>query len=467
MSTTFLSVSENKHIPRILGLGLFLQQLDAMVLNTAIPQMSVSLDTSPLSLKLAITSYLLTLAMFIPVSGYFADRFGTKRIFAAAMLVFLLGSVICGVAHSIEILIAGRLVQGLGAAMVTPVGRLILMKSFSRTDFIMAFTYYTIMGQVGLVVGPVLGGFLTTFMGWRYIFFINVPVVLLALYLVQRFIPNHVEEEFPEFDWVGFVIFGVAAGSITFAFSWLTEQNFTHVDLPLLLLTVGICLAVVYYRHARKTPFPSLDIRIFRIETFRLATFGGFLFRIGMAGFGFLIPLQMQLQFGYNAFESGLILLPSALAFLVTKTIFKNFLQRYGFRKCLLFTPVVVVVSFIGLSWINSATPLWVILLLMTFIGFFTSLQYSFTNTLNLADIPKQESSRATSVSVVFQQLGISFSVCFCAGLLVSSSHLSGTALLGAMAFHYTYLGLSAFTLLSTLLFLQLPKTAGESLLQR
>ena len=467
MNTPFLSITAHKHIPRILGLGLFLQQLDAMILNTAIPQMSVALATSPLSLKLAITCYLLTLAMFTPVSGFIADRFGSKPTLLWALGIFMLGSVMCGFAHSLLALIVGRLVQGIGGAMITPVGRLVLLKSFSRSDFLMAFTAYTLIGQVGLVMGPILGGILTTFVDWRWIFFVNIPVVLMALYWVRKHVPNHYESKTPDFDWTGFVIFGLSAGMITFAFSLLTEENFTYDLLPLILLPVGALLGIGYYFHAKRKAHPSLDVRIFNIRTFTMGCIGGTLFRLANGGFGFLLPLQLQIEFGYSAFQAGLMLLPNALVFMSTKTIFKKIAQRYGFKKPMVAMPLFAAVFYAVMALNTQTTPIWWMTLVIMAMGFFSSLQYSFMNTFILGDVPTESVSRGSSVSAVIQQLGGSFAVCFIAGLLVSSSHFTRTPLLSGFSFQITFFVLAATTLLTSALFLFLKPQDGHQLLKK
>ena len=463
---SFLPIALNRHIPRILGLGLFLQQLDAMILNTAIPQMATSLNTPALGLKLAITSYLLTLALFIPISGYIADRFGTQRTFAWAMVIFLLGSVICGFSWNLEILIFGRLIQGIGAAMVTPVGRLILLKAFSRTDFLQAFATYAVIGQIGLVLGPVLGGVITTFMDWRFIFFVNVPIVLLALYWTRKFIPNYFDPgNLGKFDWMGFLIFGGAAGAITFGFSWLTEEDFSE-SYPWFLIAFGLILAGIYFLYARKIKFPALDLNVFKIKTFWVTMIGGFCFRISASGVSFLLPLQFQLQFGYSAFISGLLIFPNVLAFLAARSFFKKLLRYVGFKKTLLICPIFSAFALLGFGFMDKGMPVAWVVIFMVILGLAASIQYGAINTLTFADIPAQDSSRATSVSTVFQQIGLSMAICFCAGLLVINSGLSTEGVFSPLAFHRTYFILSALTFGSIAVFFKLSKQDGGHLLQ-
>ncbi len=467
-----------RNIPRVLGLGLFMQQLDSMILNTAIPQMAEALHTPTLSLKLAITSYLLTLAMFIPISGYVADRFGTQKTFALAMLVFLLGSIISGCAFDINFLIIGRLIQGAGAAMITPVGRLILLKAFSQKESLIAYNAYTMIGQMGLVIGPTLGGVLTTFMNWRFIFFVNIPVAIIALFLVYEVIPNYKEDKKSKFDWLGFFLFGAAAGSISFGFSWMSEEGFSFV-FPWLLLLVGIFLGLIYYFHAQylnyKNILPALDLKVFKIRTFRLTMLGGSLFRLTASGATFLLPLQFQMAMGYSAFDSGLMLLPQAASFLISKQCFTWALKKFGFRNILIFSPLLVSLALLGFALISDWSGLrnlnfiqhFIIFgLIMLVLGFFSSIQYSSLNTLIFADVPKDKSSRATSSSGVVQQLGLSLAVCFCAGLLVGTSFVSQTHLLGEASFYWVYLILSFLTFLTPLVFLKLRKSDGMHLIK-
>jgi len=466
----------SKNIPRVLGLGLFMQQLDSMILNTAIPQMALSLHTPTLSLKLAITSYLLTLAMFIPISGFVADRFGTQKTFSLAMLVFLFGSIISGCAFNIDILIIGRLIQGAGAAMITPVGRLILLKTFSKKESLVAYNSYTMIGQMGMVIGPTLGGVMTTFMNWRFIFFINIPVCLIALFLVYKIIPNYLEEKKSKFDWLGFFLFGGAAGAVSFGFSYLSEEGFSFFY-PWLVLFIGLVLGFIYYFHAQNLNFkkrwPALDINVFKIRTFWLSMLGGSLFRLTASGATFLLPLQFQIALGYSAFESGLLLIPQAASFLISKQCFTWALREYGFRKILVCAPLFTAFALLGFSILSDLSFIknlnfiedFVIFgFFMLILGFFSSIQYSCLNTLIFSDVPQEMSSRATSSSGVFQQLGLSLAVCFCAGLLVGSSALSQTHVLGLVSFHWTYLTLSFLTFLTPLIFLKLNKDDGMHL---
>lgn len=462
----FLPIAKHKYIPRILGLGLFLQQLDSMILNTSIPQMAVSLGSSALDLKLAITSYLLTLAMFIPISGYMADKFGTKRTFFLALFIFLLGSLIYGLSFNIEVLIFGRLVQGMGAAFITPVGRLILLKAFSRADFLPAFSVYVMIGQLGTILGPVLGGVITTFIDWRWIFLVNIPVVLLALYFTKKKIPDyHDHSNAAPFDWLGFVLFGFAAGMVTFGLSWVTEENFTEM-MPWYICGAGVVLSVIYYFYGRRVAHPSLDLSAFRIRTFWVTMAGGSLFRLSSNGLGFLIPLQLQLVYGYSPLVAGLLLFPNAVAFMVARFFFKKLLVGLGFKKVLLLFPVFSAVSLLGLAFMSGGNLIVMMTVCMVLQGFTASVHYAALNTLTFADIPAKDSSKATSLSTVVQQIALSLAVCLAAGLLLSISDVSGHPVMTSSVFQLTYLLLSFLMAFSAVVFFKLLPTDGRLYLE-
>jgi len=463
---TELSKAHYKNIPRILGLGLFLQQLDGMVLNTAIPEMANSLGTEALSLKLAITSYLLTLAMFIPISGYIAERYGTQKVFLWAMIVFVIGSIFCGCSWDITTLIIGRLIQGAGAAMVTPVGRLILLKVFSKEDFLIAFTSYSLIGQIGFVVGPVLGGFMTSYINWRGIFFINLPIVLLGLFLVKKWIPNYESRDtLPAFDWIGFWVFGGLAGCFTFGFSWVTEENFSGID-PYLLLLLGVLLIFIYFFHQRNTVVPVLKLSLFKIRTFQVSLVGGSWFRVFASGLTFLIPIQLQLDLGYSPFLSGVLIFFNALGFFITRHFFKEIMSFLGFKRALISSAFITGLTLFLFIFIDRTSPLWLIIGLLILMGLSSSIQYGALNTLGFADVEKEDAAQASSVTAVFQQLGLTFSVCLCAGLLSLMGRFKGVSTLSDIAFHWTYFFMGLMTLGSILFYVHLTQKDGQHLIK-
>ncbi|MBP9726076.1 MAG: MFS transporter [Gammaproteobacteria bacterium] len=453
-------------IPWVLGLGLLMETLDSTVLNTALPQMAQSFDVNALTLKLAIVSYFITLAVFIPVSGYATDRWGTKRVFFYATVAFLLSSLLCGFSQNIFQLVIGRLFQGLGGAMITPVGRMILLKTFERKEFIKAFTSLVLVGQFGVVCGPMLGGALTTFLGWRWVFFVNLPVGFLLLILIVRVIPNYQEAIRYHFDKLGFVFFSIAVGLITFGLALVTEESFQDVETAGVLFGIGVVLLMVYIWHARRLSLPLLNLKLFRVRTFRVAILGSFLVRLPLNAPFFLLMLLFQIEFGFSALVSGLFLMPFGFAMMTMKTYFQRVLRRCGFRRSLMLNPVLLMLSLLTFTQVTAATPAWTLLLLVGFLGVVSSFQFTCMNTLNFVDIEKQEMSHASMIGSVLQQLAMSFSVCFSAGLLILVSRFHHVATLNVTAFHTTFYVLGGVSLLSILIFRRLQPEDGRAMLQ-
>lgn len=454
------------YIPWVLGLGLLLDTLDTTVLNAALPQMAISFSVDALTLKLAIISYLISLAVFIPISGYVTDRWGTKRVFFSATVVFLISSLLCGISQHVPELIIGRLFQGIGGAMITPVGRLILLKTFSRNEYIKAFTSLVLVGQLGIALGPALGGTLTTFLGWRWVFFINLPIGLILLALIVRFIPDYREEVRYQFDWLGFGLFSIAVGLITFGLALMSEQAFENMALSGSLVIAGLALLGVFAVHVKRCLHPLLNLTLLRIRTFRIAILGSLLIRLPLNAPFFLLTLLLQIEFGFSAFESGLFLVPYGVSMVLAKPFFQTILYRYGFRRCLTVTPIFLAGSLFSFSLITATTPAWVILLLVGLLGILSSFQFSGMNTLNFADIEKADTSHASIISSVLQQLAISFSVCFSAGLLVMASHFYHVETLNLASFHTTFVVLGGVMLLGVFLFKRLRASDGEAMLR-
>lgn len=454
------------YIPCVLGLGLLMETLDSTVLNTALPQMALSFAVDALTLKLSIVSYFITLAIFIPASGYATDRWGTKRVFFGATLLFVLSSFLCGVSQNLPELIIGRLLQGVGGAMVTPVGRLILLKTFERTEFIKAFTSLVLVGQVGVVLGPTLGGILTTFLGWRWVFFVNLPVGLLLLIFIARVIPNYREEIRYHFDKWGFILFSIAVGLITFGLALVTEESFHNANIAGMLLSMGALFLVIYLWHTKHKYLPLLNLTLFRIRTFRIAILGSFLIRLPLNAPFFLLTLLFQIEFGFSAFAAGLFLMPYGLAMITMKGYFQKILSYFGFRRSLMINPILLTLSLFTFSQVTAETPAWILLVLVALLGIVSSFQFTCMNTLNFADIEKKDMSHASIISSVLQQLAMSFSVCFSAGLLIGVSKIHHVAALHIAAFHTTFYILGGVMLLSLLIFRQLRPDDGAVMLR-
>lgn len=446
-------------IPLIVACALFMENLDSSVLATALPSIAASFGESPLKLNLAITSYLFSLAVFIPVSGWIADRFGARTVFRAAIAVFTLGSLLCGLADSFWSLVSARVLQGLGGAMMVPVGRLVMLRSVPKSDLVRAVAWLTVPALIGPVIGPPLGGFLTTYLSWRWIFWINLPIGLVGMVLVTLYIPNLKEASVPPLDWRGFVLSATGLLGLVFGFETIGRDLLPDAAVAGLLVTgcIGIGL---YIRHARRYPHPLLDLTLLRVPTFRAGIVGGFLFRIGTGALPFLLPMMLQLGFGLSAFQSGMITFASAAGALTMKIAAGPILRRVGFRRVLIGNAVISGV-FIGICGLfRPELPHMVILALLLLGGFFRSLQFTSVNTLTISDIPPERMSRATSFTSMMQQLSLSAGVALGAMVLHATVSLGGGTV-GPADFMPAFLTVGLAALVSALVFLHLPADAG------
>lgn len=460
-----LQASNLKYIPWIIGLGLLMENIDISIINTAIPQMAISLGCNPISLKIGITSYLLTLAAFIPISGYMADKYGAQNTFFWAMLVFLFGSLCCGFAHSIWELVFGRLIQGAGGAMMTPVGRLILIKTHTKAQLVKAFSSLTMLGQAGVAIGPVLGGALSGSISWRSIFFVNIPFGILALRLIKRYIPNTKADMNDKFDFFGFGIFAIAAGLISFSTSLISDNNdFARVYYYMLL--IGVVVMGIFYLHSKAAMHPSLKLDLFRVRTFRIAVLGSLVMRISIGGIPFLLPLLLQVGYNYTPLESGLTVLPYGVAMVLAKPLVKKCLAQYGFKNMLTINPIIMAILLMVLAFATQNLNIYFVLLIVFLLGFFSSMQFTYMNLLNFVDIEKADDSKATSLSSVMQQLSMSFGVSTSAALLSGFNiPILGSAI-KIVAFRDTFILLSIICFSTLLIFRLLKHTDGKSILK-
>ncbi|BBU61435.1 MFS transporter [Methylosinus sp. C49] len=449
--------------PLIIATALFMENLDGTVLATALPAMAADLHEDPIALKLALTSYLLSLAVFIPLSGWVADRFGARRVFRAAILVFTLGSILCGFSASLAGVVAARVVQGLGGAMMVPVGRLVLLRVAPRHDLVRALAYLTIPALIGPVVGPPLGGFIATYFHWRYIFWINVPIGLLGVALVTRYIPDLREESVPPLDMRGFLLSGFGLSSLVFGLGAL-GQGIVPTRAAAGLVAAGAIALLLYVRHARRMPHPIIDLDLLRVPTFRASIVGGFLFRMGLGASPFLLPLMLQTGFGLTAFQSGSLTFIAAIGAMAMKTTAQPILNRFGFRRVLIVNALISAGFFCFNALFSPETPHWIIMSLLLVGGFFRSLQFTALNAIGYADIEPQAMSRATSFASAGQQLALSAGVSLAAATLETARALQGGGALRLTDFDAAFLAVAAVSASSVLIFRRLAPTAGEGL---
>lgn len=452
-------------LPWIVAVALFMEQLDTTIVNTAVPAMAASLGVTPLSLKAVVTSYILSLAVGIPVSGWMADRFGTRRVFATAVAVFTFSSILCGLAQNLPMLVAGRILQGAGAAMMMPVGRLAIIRTFPKNELLRAMNFVIVPALIGPLLGPTLGGLIVHWLSWRFIFFVNVPVGLLALWLAHRRMPDYRGESPRPLDVVGLALFGSGAALL----SWLLEIFGEH-DLDatsgVLLLSLSLGLLAAYGWHAREVAHPLLRLALFRVRTFRVSVMGGFVTRLGVGGMPFLLPLLYQLGLGMPAWQSGLLMMPVAAAAMGMKFIAPRVLARFGYRRVLSANTVMIGVVVCGFSLVAPGTPIALIVLLGLAQGFFNSLQYTSMNSMAYADIEARDSSMASTIASSLQQMSMSFGLA--CGSLIAAWYLGGLPQTDqaavTTALHHAFLTVGGFTILSSLSFWSLRPEDGESI---
>ena len=397
-------------LPWLVAVAFFMESLDTTILNTAVPAIADALKVVPLSMKSVLSSYTLSLAVFIPVSGWMADKFGTRRVFASAIGLFTLGSFLCGISSSIHVLVACRILQGCGGAMMVPVGRLTLARTFAKSELVRAMSFVAIPGLVGPMLGPIAGGLIVGYLHWRVIFFVNIPIGLIGLYMVYLHLPDYREEHTNPLDVVGLLLFGSGIGLLSYVLEVFGEHTLNGRQI-LGMLAVSVLLLASYGFRATRTEFPLLRLNLFRIRTFRASVSGSFFTRLGIGGIPFLFPLLYQVGLGFSPIQSGMLLMPQAIAAMSLKLTMPKILARIGYRGVLISNTVILGLLIILFATIDVGTPVWLIVTQAFCFGFFTSLQYTSMNTLVYADVSVDETSSASTIASTMQQMSISFGV--------------------------------------------------------
>ena len=444
----------------IIATALFMENMDGTVLSTSLPAIAADLHQDPIVLKLALTSYMLTLAVFIPASGWVADKLGARTVFCSAIVVFTLGSVLCGASNSLPTLIGARVFQGLGGAMMVPVGRLVLLRSIPKSEMVDSLAYLTVPALIGPVVGPPLGGFITTYFHWRWIFWINVPIGLLGVLLTLRFIENVRERDIAAFDSRGFVLSGLGLLSLVFGLT-VIGRGIAPASVVAALVVSGLILLTLYVRHARRTPDAILDLNLLRLPTFFSGVVGGFLFRLGIGAIPFLMPLLLQIGFGLSPFESGSLTFAAAAGAMAMKFSASRLIKTFGFRNILVGNAVISGAFLASYGFIGAHTPHSVIFLGLLIGGFFRSLEFTALNAIGYADVPQSRMSRATSFASVSQQMSQAVGVALAAASVQSVQWLFHDPVLAPRDMQVSFFVVAAVTLASTLIFLRLDPDAG------
>jgi EmrB/QacA subfamily drug resistance transporter len=451
-------------LPWLVAVAFFMQSLDTTILNTAVPTIAHVMNVTPLDMKSVLACYTLSLAVFIPISGWMADRFGTRRVFASAIALFTLGSLLCGLAVDIDMLIACRVIQGMGGAMMVPVGRMTMVRTFPKSELVRAMSFVSIPSLIGPMLGPVTGGLIVHYLHWSMVFLVNLPVGALGLFMVWRFLPDYRQDKHHALDVVGFILFGAGIALLSYVLEVFGEHRLGDLEI-LGLLAISAVLLAGYGVNAMHVKRPLLRLDLFRLRTFRAAVGGSFLSRLGLGGLPFLFPLLYQIGLGYSAVQSGLLVMPQAMAAIGLKLIVSRILARFGYRTVLLANTLILGVLILGFATIDVGTPAWRIALQAFVLGFFTSTQYTSMNTLVYADVTAQETSAASTIASTGQQMSISFGVAgasLIAAMFVPDE-LRGNPAALIHGVHQAFIVLAIMTMVSSVVFLQLRRDDGGS----
>jgi len=458
-----LSPQTKKILPWLVAVAFFMELLDTTILNTAVPTIAAALQVAPLSMKSVLASYTLSLAVFIPVSGRAADRFGTRNVFTWAIAVFTLGSLLCGVVNDIHLLVACRIIQGCGGAMMVPVGRLTLVRSFPRSELVRAMTFVSIPALIGPMLGPLVGGLIVG-LHWRLIFFVNVPMGILGLYLVHKHLPDYREPLRIPIDWVGLVLFGGGISLLSYVLEVFGEHTLGAGEIGG-LLALSIALVAGYGYHSTRQAEPLLRLEAFRHRTFRVAVIGSFITRLGAGGMPFLLPLLYQIGLGYSPVASGALIVPQSMAAIVLKFSIPHILAKFGYRMVLLVNTFVMGSLIMVFATISAGTPAWLIVFQAAVFGFASSMQFTSMNTLAYAEVTDAETSMASTIASTMQQMSTSFAIATASlvtALLLPSRATSYPSEI-IKGIHEAFLLLGVTTIASAAIFAGLKRTDGDN----
>ena len=459
-------MTRERLVPLIVAVALFMENMDSTVIATSLPAIAADIGSSPLELKLAITSYLLALAIFIPASGWMADRFGARTIFRTAIAVFMIGSIGCALSDSLWHFVIARFFQGMGGAMMSPVGRLVLIRTVGKRNLVDAMALLTMPALIGPMLGPALGGFITTYASWHWIFLINLPIGLVGIALVSLFFENLRAEISEPFDLLGLVLIGLGVGGLAFGMT-VTGVNLVPASVAAGLIAGGATATVAYVVRARGMAAPVIDLTLFRLATFRAGVVGGFIFRVGAGALPFLLPLLMQLGFGMTPFQSGLVTLSTAVGAMMMKSAVPRILRRVGFRNVLTWNAFVAAAMLAACAAFTRSTPVPAMIAVLLAGGFFRSLQFTSVNVIAFAEVEPARMSRATSLVAVAQQLSQSVGVALGALALETVLRFNGQHALVAEDFPPAFLLVGLVSASSILLFARMPPDAGAEMADR
>ena len=447
-------------LPWIAAMAFFMQALDATILNTALPAIATSLERSPLAMQSAVISYTLTVAMLIPVSGWLADRYGTRKVFIVAVSLFTLGSLACAFSQTLSMLVISRIIQGVGGAMMMPVARLALLRAYPRSELLPVLNFVTMPGLVGPILGPLLGGVMVTYATWHWIFLINIPVGILGIFYARKYMPDFTTPK-RRFDFLGFMLFGFGLVMISIGIE-LFGERIVSAWLAAGILCSGVLLLLLYIMHARRHPSPLISLPMFKTRTFSVGIIGNIASRLGTGCVPFLMPLMLQVGFGYSAIIAGCMMAPTAIGSILAKSTVTQLLRWFGYRRVLVSITVIIGILIATFSLQSPAESVFLLLIPLFILGMAMSTQFTAMNTITLADLDDDNASGGNSVLAVTQQLAISFGVAVSAAVLRFYQEFETSTV---QQFHETFLTMGVVTVLSALTFMMLRNGDGRNLI--
>lgn len=462
MNPENVSPQIKKVLPGILATAIFMQMLDSTILNTSLPAIAADLQESPLDMQNAIISYALTLALLMPISGFLADKFGTRRVFIASLVLFALGSLFCSLSQNLTQLVLARVLQGIGGSLMTPIGRLTLIKTYPKSELVAAMNYAIVPALIGPVLGPLVGGYMVDYLSWHWIFLINLPIAFVGILLGLKYMPNY-SSKTSDFDLKGFLIFGAA--SLLLSISLELLGNTAHLTPIVVALVLGFLMLYYYYRHARREEHPIFPLNLFQVRTFRVGVLGNLATRLGISSVPLLIPLMIQIAYGESAVVSGWIVAPMALTAIFGKTVVIRILHRFGYRNTLMANTFVIGVLICSFAIPGLHSSIYWHLPIIVLLGFFNSIQFTSMNSISIADLRGYHTSSGNSLISVNQQLAIGFGVAF--GLIVLKLFEGDVKLIHDEvhnAFRYTFVVIGSLTILSGFVFRRLHFRDGDNL---
>jgi EmrB/QacA subfamily drug resistance transporter len=454
--------STKKLLPVILATSIFMQMLDSTILNTSLPAIAKDLNESPLDMQNAIISYVLTLAVFMPVSGFLSDKFGTKNVFIFSLILFSAGSLFCSLSQNLTELVIARMIQGVGGSLMTPVGKLALIKTFPKKELLKAMNFAIIPALIGPILGPLVGGYLVDYLSWHWIFLINIPMGILGIALSLKYMPNY-KSPIIDFDLKGFLIF--AAASLLLSISLELFGNTVHITPVLIVLLSGFLMLYFYYRHATTDNNPIFPLNLFKVRTFRVGIVGNLATRLGISAIPLLIPMMIQIAYGQSAVISGWIVAPMAVTAMIGKSAVIGILDKFGYRNTLMINTFIIGFLICSMAIPAVSASIYWYVPIIAILGFFNSIQFTAMNTISIVDLRQYHTSSGNSLVSVNQQLAIGFGIAF--GLIVLKIFQGDVKLIHNEihnAFRYTFLVVGALTILSGFVFRRLHFKDGENM---